>query len=553
MKKATALLLSGVMTCSLLAGCSSGASSGGNSGSDGGDGKTAETEKTATQSAEETAGGAQTENGGSADDSASEGNGGADGEIYEVVMAMPILGAEPPGMQAVEDAINAVTEPEIGVHLTMYPIFVNDLASQQNLMITSGDKLDLAMIFVTGVGTYVNKGALLPLDDLYTQYGQDIEAAEGIAMAGGYFNGNLYAVPSEEKWARSYGFYARTDILEELGMSFDPDTIYTYDDLTELFKAYKDKYGDGYYCISGTNATTDLFQYWDKYDTLGSTLATGVLMGAGLDGDTTVTNVYTTDEYKAYAQKMYEWAQAGYFSPDAATNTDAGTVQIQSGYYLGGFGGTETDMQSNMSRDCGYDMTKINLVDKYATTSMYQTSMWAIPATCENPEKTFQFLNYLYADNDLDNMLTYGLEGTSYEVVDAGEKKGQGVIRYADGVDAANTPYNMPLHVFGDKTSISVFEPLTLDYYKVAEEWNSTITDEQKSCTLGYVFDTSPVSTQKTAVDAVVSQYTGLVACGTQDPETLLPEFNQALEAAGINDIIEENQRQLDEWLAAQK
>lgn len=227
---------------------------------------------------------AQTENGGSADDSASEGNGGADGEIYEVVMAMPILGAEPPGMQAVEDAINAVTEPEIGVHLTMYPIFINDLASQQNLMITSGDKLDLAMIFVTGVGTYVNKGALLPLDDLYAQYGQDIEAAEGIAMAGGYFNGNLYAVPSEEKWARSYGFYARTDILEELGMSFDPDTIYTYDDLTELFKAYKDKYGDGYYCISGTNATTDLFQYWDKYDTLGSTLATGVLMGAGLDG-----------------------------------------------------------------------------------------------------------------------------------------------------------------------------------------------------------------------------------------------------------------------------
>ena len=211
MKKATALLLSGVMTCSLLAGCSSGASSGEvrvrrrNR-------KPPETEKTATQSAEETAGGAQTENGDSADDSASEGNGGADGEIYEVVMAMPILGAEPPGMQAVEDAINAVTEPEIGVHLTMYPIFLNDLASQQNLMITSGDKLDLAMIFVTGVGTYVNKGALLPLDDLYAQYGQDIEAAEGIAMAGGYFNGNLYAVPSEEKWARSYGFYARTDI-----------------------------------------------------------------------------------------------------------------------------------------------------------------------------------------------------------------------------------------------------------------------------------------------------------------------------------------------------
>ena len=76
------------------------------------------------------------------------------------------------------------------------------------------------------------------------------------------------------------------------------------------------------------------------------------------------------------------------------------------------------------------------------------------------------------------------------------------------------------------------------------------ITEEDKTICKGIFLEENG---KKTAVDAVVSQYTGLVACGTQDPETLLPEFNQALEAAGINDIIEENQRQLDEWLAAQK
>ena len=42
-------------------------------------------------------------------------------------------------------------------------------------------------------------------------------------------------------------------------------------------------------------------------------------------------------------------------------------------------------------------------------------------------------------------MLTNGLEGVSYVVEEQGERPGQAVIRYADGVDAANSPYTMPL------------------------------------------------------------------------------------------------------------
>lgn len=476
---------------------------------------------------------------------------GNDGDIYNVVMTIATLGAEPSGLADVEKAINDVTGPAIGVHVTLYPIFVYDLQSQVNLMITSGDKLDLILNFAGTMPSLVDKGALLELDDLYAQYGQDIEKAEGIAMAGGYYNGSLYAVPSEEKWARRYGFAARTDILQELGFEFDEEKTYTLDDLEEVFKAYKEKYGDGYYCVSGTASNSEFYGQTHYLDTLGGTVGNGVLIGGGLDGNTTVENLFATDEYKAFAERMYQWAQAGYYSPDASTNTDAGTVQIQSGYYLGGFQGTETDMKSNLTRDCGYDMTMISLTDKYAATQMYQISTWSIPTTCENPEKTFQFLNMLYADNDLDNILTNGLEGVSYEWVEKGEKAGQGVIRYADGVDAANSPYTMPLHVFGDKLSIAVYEPLTLDYYTVGREFNESITDEQKSCTLGYVFNASNVAAQKAAVDAVIQQYVGILSTGAQEPTAILKEFNKALEDAGIGDILKENQTQLNEWLAA--
>lgn len=504
--------------------------------------------KNETKATDQTSG--QTADTGSSQDSTTDSTTGNvdNGELYEIVMEIPTLGMTPAGITDVEAAVNEQVQ-HLGVKVTLYPISVYDLATQTDLMIMNGDKLDLVITFVTGVGNLVNKGELLELDDLYAQYGSDIKNAEDTAMAGGYYNGTLYAIPSEEKHARSYGFFARKDILDELDMSFDVDKIYSLEDLEELFAAYKAEYGDGHYCIAGTNAKMDFYDQMYAIDNLGCSNSTGVLLGAGLDGETKIENLYASDEYKEYAGRMYQWAQAGYFSPDAATNTDSGTVQVQSGYYLGKFNDTETDMTSNLSRDCGYEMVPITLAESYATTSMYQVSMWGIPSTCENPEKTFQFLNYLYADNDVANILTNGLEGVTYDVVEKGERPGQMVIQYADGVNAANAPYIMPLHVFGDKLNIGVFEPMTLDYYTMAKEFNESIPDSRKSLSLGYVFDSTSVSTQRSAVDAVVQQYVGMIACGTQDPTTLLKEFNEALSTAGIDDIMTENQTQFDAWL----
>jgi putative aldouronate transport system substrate-binding protein len=54
-------------------------------------------------------------------------------------------------------------------------------------------------------------------------------------------------------------------------------------------------------------------------------------------------------------------------------------------------------------------------------------------------------------------------------------------------------------------------------------------------------------------VTAVVGQYAPALDCGTVDPEEMVPQFLQALENVGMNDIIAENQKQLDAWLAEQE
>lgn len=152
----TALLMAGVMGVTCLAGCS---------GSGAGSNKTADNQNQDT--------GEQTDAGksGANTDSTESKENGDNGETYNVVMSWPNLtGSVPAGMADVEAAINAITEPEIGVTVTFEPIDFANLASEQNLMISSGEKLDLIVSVGSGVSSLVNNGSIIPLDDLYAQY-----------------------------------------------------------------------------------------------------------------------------------------------------------------------------------------------------------------------------------------------------------------------------------------------------------------------------------------------------------------------------------------------
>ncbi len=477
-----------------------------------------------------------------------------DGESYNIVMEIVTVGENPSGLLEVEQAINDIVFEELGVTVTLYPISVSEVVAQNNMMLTSGEKLDL--IFTLGMtGDLANKGMIMPLDELQEKYGADIEKSQGPAMAGGYYGGSLYAIPCVELHGSSLGYLARTDMLDEIGFELEEDKIYSIEELEELFASFKEKYGDGYYCLAGMSSTTDNYASYNLVDSLGTQSSCGVMMGAGLDGNTTIENLYASEEYAAYAQRMYDWAQKGYIAPDAATNTDSAQMQILGGQYLGSFGTYAGDGSTVFAQACGTDITAIPLQEGHATTGQFTGLTWSIPTTCENPEKTYEFLNYLYQehelDRDVDTILTLGLQNVSWKMLETGEGS-RGIMTYMDGVDATSTPYNMALGIYGDKLSQPKWSPLTLDYYDQVAEFNASITDDRKSLALGYAFDSTSVSSQKAAVDSVVSQYAGLISSGSVAPESVLAEFNQALTDAGIDEIIAENQRQLDEWLAQQ-
>lgn len=67
----------------------------------------------------------------------------------------------------------------------------------------------------------------------------------------------------------------------------------------------------------------------------------------------------------------------------------------------------------------------------------------------------------------------------------------------------------------------------------------------------GFVFNPEPVKTIIAAINSLKEEYGRILKGGTVDPEKYIVERNAKLKAAGMDDLIKEQQKQLDAWLTA--
>lgn len=472
-------------------------------------------------------------------------------ELVEIVWQWPSTGSIGSGFEAVEDALNEMLERDIGVHVTLLPSDFSNLASDTVLTVSSGEQLDICLSVGTGVGSLVSSGLIEPLDEYLDEYAYAISEKCGSGIAGGYYAGTLYGFPNAYIQGEAYGYLMRTDYVEKYGFDIDPDKLYTIDELEEMFAIVKEGEGDNFFClIPSPTSENPLARAAFAVDKLGGTTASGVLLFRDNDFSTlTIENFYETEEYASFAQRMYEWAQAGYISKDAATNTEDASVLLAGGNYLGEFYWTTPNAEESIEAECGLDLTTINMIDGYTASDGFSNILWSVPITSTNPAKAVETLNYIYEHDEAAWILQFGLEGATYEIL---EETDEGIqIAYLSD-DPYSLPYYQPYGVYGDRLAWPVVSPQPIEINSILREFSDNIPESRKSSALGYCFNNKAVSTEFSAVSSVLAQYLPSINCGTADPETNLAEFQKALKAAGIDDVIAENQRQLDEWAAAQ-
>lgn len=466
---------------------------------------------------------------------------------YELIMQWPASGKVPEGLKDVEDALNVITEKEIGVTLRLKPC--QSPAFEANLMIAAGDKLDLCVSLFGSMPELINNGYLMQLDGLMETKGRKLKEVCGVQLEGGYYQNHIYGIPAVYSEGWRFGLICRTDLMNKYGFELEEGKYYTFDELEEFFQKVKEGEGEDFYILGGNLICKSNLLEKSAYamDVMGAGVETGVLMLDSENDAGKIVDFYETEEFREFAQRMYRWQKQGFFVPDTAISEDSPNLLMKERKSLGWFFHNVPGEETENASDSGCDVTFIPTMEAVRTTDTYQTVLWSIPTTCENPEKVMEFLELLYTDERVCNLLQRGIEGVSY-VVEEEDEYGK-LIALPEGETIETLPYYAHLGVFGNRLDAYTWAPGKIDRNRRIKEFSDNIS--RTSPAWGYVFDQEPTALEIAQVREVIKKYIGVIETGVVDPDIELPMFLDELKTAGIDKVIEENQRQYDRWREA--
>ena len=470
-------------------------------------------------------------------------------DIAEINIMFWTMNTIPKDIDLVEAAINDITREKINTEVALTIVDMGSYAQQVNLSITSGEKLDL-MITLPGESAHFNamtsQNQLMPLNNLLNEYAPNLlETVPETWLNGTKIDGELYSVTSYGDKATPLCFVCRTDILEKTGI--DPSTLKTADNFTELFAKVKEVAPE---IIPLWGAMTIPYMInsngeFIAYDGLGE--STNSIISILPDNDSTITNLYETEIYESTVKWFNDWYNAGYIDRDAATKNTPQESDVQAGTTFGYFkmvGGGEAGA-TTVSQSIGYDMTVIQLADAVIDTVSVRKFTWAVPQSATEPEAAVKFLNLLYTNEEVLNLLTWGIEDVHYKTLD------DGTIDFIDGEDASTCGYYIGdfSSIIGNGFLAKVRTGQPADYRQTTLDLNL---NANVSDFLGFGIDNSALTNTLTALTNVVSEFGKSLAAGVYGPDKI-PEFTEKLKAADVDTYVSTMQEQLNEWIAANK
>lgn len=531
-KKVLSLILVLILAASMFSGCSKKTTE----TTDSNEQTTASTEETTTSTEESTVETETTED---------------NGELVNIFWQYPAPGEVSEGIYDMENALNEMLEKDIGVHVTFVPTTLDGALQDATLMVSAGEQLDVCMSWGS-LGQYVEKGLIVPIDDLLEKTGVAPMLAENNAdpYSQVSYDGKTYGVPAGNVLYRVLSYNMKKTIAEKYNLVPDDNKVYTLDEMEAIFKTINDGEGKDIVCqIPWGNTNEPLNYNFGEYDLFGGDMSLGALMlNRGFD-TTEIVNIFETPEYADYAARMYDWAKKGWISPDAAVTTDTVADIVNrdnvAGYF--GWGAPDSSMLENSEVKDG--IVQFKIVDGYVPSTAAFFS-WNIPITSVNPEKALEAIAYIYQHKEAAWLIQFGIEGVSYNIVSSdGDKV---VAKYA-AEDVSDLPYYNVYGLWGNRLQWPTFGDTSPELNSKKAAYQKEVESKGRvTPSAGYVFKSADVSIEIAAVQTVMAQYCMGINSGALDPIKVLPEFIAALKAAGIDDVIAENQKQFDAWRAQQ-
>ncbi len=461
-----------------------------------------------------------------------------DGVMTELQIVFPGNSSSPADLEAVESAMNAIVQEKMDATVKLHIMEWGVYADQINLMLSSGE--DAALIFTwESSKNFANRGQVQPITELAKQYAPEAYAAFERYLDACKANGELYGFPTFHEYTTAGGLICRADILDALGI--DPATVKTWDDVEQVLIKVHEAYPD-MNLLTSSEISRGVLEYLNTgiFDTVQS--GVGIYANSA-DGTIKAVNTYATDEYLAMAKRAYDWNQKGYFIPDSTILTDTRQELLAAGNTFGYIGKIHPGTATQEIKNSGKDIATLVVTDKVCGTSDVNFAQYMVPTACSTPEKAVAFLNILYSDERMQNLMMYGIEGKDYVVKDETNR----VAGYPDGVSSENVGWTNETWLSGNASIAYSWESDPLGIWDSYIDFNNSAT---LSPLYGFTYDSSNVKNEITAVTNVEDKYRAVIESGYSDPDATVAKFNEELQSAGIQNIVDDMQQQIDAWLA---
>ncbi len=328
----------------------------------------------------------------------------------------------------------------------------------------------------------------------------------------------------------------------ELGLVEQAEKIDSWSAFEEIMQAVKDRYsGEGFYAIGNSTASLlfnatgcvmhgDKFADIERWDSLGDT-GEVVYVSEGK-----VQLFQAQEAYEEEAKHLAEWYNNGYVWPDTPISNGAhGDEIMKQGVIFATIQNSEIGVETTKGGSIGFELVCPIVYSGTITTGSVKTWGIGIPVTADEPEAAAYFINTLYTDAKVMNLLMWGIEGVDYDVVD-------GQVKHIEDGHYYESDF-----LIGDNTLLTPLYGNGSDFY---DKVKANIAAAPVSPYLGFVLDASNLDLAISQLLVVRDQYRDAMMGGLYTPE-LYQEYVAKLEAAGVEDYLAEIQRQLDAWLAA--
>lgn len=439
--------------------------------------------------------------------------------------------AMPADLQSVEDAVNVITKEKINATVKLKPQVFGDYTQKMNTIVASGEKADIIWTSNWNFDYIQNqaKGAFIPLDELIEQYAPEVKKSmPDFVWDATKINGEIYAIPNYQTVTNKEGFFIQKDFADKY--SLDINSIKKLEDLEPFLKQVKDNEPGVTPLVADRRGKLSFAPHQFNVEIISSNV-----LAIDLNNPDQVINLYESANYEQYLDMISRWYNEGYINDDAAVLKSindlfkTGTVAVDLHNVLKPGGESEKKNASG-----GKEFIAVPLTEPYVSTGTIITTMQAISRTSKDPERAMMFINLVNTDKELYNLLAYGIEGKHYT------KVSDNVVKVNDDASYKGTDWALG-NVFNGYLLEGKDPAIPEQTIKENESANASPIN-------GFKFDTSTVSAEIANLTTVIDEYGPGLNTGTTDKSAKLAEFRDKLKKAGVDKVVEEAQKQLDEW-----